>query len=143
MHYITRGRNFLTGNFRHEGKQFILKDIIPGDFDYIISLQKHVEQSPRIRTSVDSIPERHILVYPYLEKGLLHLDIAALSSVTKKAIIKDALTSLADLHDKHIIHTGQPPLYKTSTACPLTELTDIKPTNIMMTSFKQDNGEIV
>jgi serine/threonine protein kinase len=56
---------------------------------------------------VDSIPERHILVFPYLEKGLLHVDIATLSSVAKKAIIRDALAGLADLHDKHIIHTGQ------------------------------------
>ncbi|KAK4243044.1 kinase-like domain-containing protein [Corynascus novoguineensis] len=75
----------------HEGKQFILKDIIPGDFDY---------------------------------KGLLHVDIAALSSVAKKAIIRDALVGLADLHDKHIIYT------------------DIKPTNIMMDSFEQNNGDL-
>jgi hypothetical protein len=106
---MVRGREILTTcapNFRHEGKQFILKDIIPGDFDYVISLQKHVEHSPHVRTAVDSIPERHILVFPYLEKGLLHVDIAALSRVARKAIIKDALAGLADLHDKHIIHTG-------------------------------------
>ncbi|KAK4232712.1 kinase-like domain-containing protein [Achaetomium macrosporum] len=35
-----------------------------------------------------------------------------------------ALVGLADLHDKHIIHT------------------DIKPTNIMMDSFKQYNGDL-
>ncbi|KAH6623288.1 kinase-like domain-containing protein [Chaetomium tenue] len=111
-------------NFRHDGKQFVLKDIIPGDFDYVISLQKHVEHSPHVRTSVDSIPERHILVFPYLEKGLIHLDLTTLSSVAKKAVIRDALAGLADLHDKHIIHT------------------DIKPTNIMMDSLKQDNGDL-
>ncbi|KAI1752906.1 kinase-like domain-containing protein [Xylaria castorea] len=110
--------------YAYEGKQFILKDIIPGDFDYIISLQKHVEQSPHIRTAVDSIPDRHMFVFPYLEKGLLHVDTVALSSVAKKAIIRNALTGLADLHDEHIIHT------------------DIKPTNIMMDSFKQQNGDL-
>ncbi|KAI1736163.1 hypothetical protein F4680DRAFT_452172 [Xylaria scruposa] len=77
----------------HEGKQFILRDIIPGDFDYIISLQKHVEHSPHVRTAVDSIPERHMFVFPYLEKGLLHF-------------------------------------------------TDIKPANVMMDSFKQQNGDL-
>ncbi|KAK3904458.1 kinase-like domain-containing protein [Staphylotrichum tortipilum] len=117
------GRIWCVYRAIHEGKQFILKDIIPGDFDYVISLQKHVEHSPHVRTAVDSIPERHILVFPYFEKGLLHIDIAALSSVAKKVIIRDALAGLADLHDKHIIHT------------------DIKPTNIMMDSFKQDNGD--
>ncbi|KAK4115574.1 kinase-like protein [Canariomyces notabilis] len=118
------GRTWCVYSATHEGKQFILKDIIPGDFDYIISLQKHVEHSSHVRTAVDSIPERHILVFPYLEKGLLHVDISALSSVAKKAIIRDALTGLADLHDKHIIHT------------------DIKPTNIMVNSFHQDNGDL-
>ncbi|KAI8633045.1 kinase-like domain-containing protein [Xylariaceae sp. FL1651] len=111
-------------NFIHEEKQFILKDIIPGDFDYIISLQKHVEPSPHVRTAVDSIPERHMFVFLHLEKGLLHVDTTALSSAAKKVIIRDALTGLADLHDEHIIHT------------------DIKPANTMMDSFKQQNGDL-
>lgn len=90
---------------------------------------------------MDSIPERHILVFPYLEKGLLHVDTAALSCVAKKVIIRNALAGLADLHDKHIIHTGQPLSYGIAT-CVLTYSTDIKPTNIMMDSFQQDNGEL-
>ncbi|KAH6626063.1 hypothetical protein B0J18DRAFT_130431 [Chaetomium sp. MPI-SDFR-AT-0129] len=90
------GRIWCVYRATHEGKQFILKDIIPGDFDYVIPIYKQVEQSPHIRTAVDSIPERHILVFPYLEKGLLHVDITALSSISKKVIIRDALTGLAD-----------------------------------------------
>ncbi|KAK5654702.1 hypothetical protein OQA88_7026 [Cercophora sp. LCS_1] len=101
------GRIWCVYRATHDGKRFILKDIIPGDFDYVVSLQKHVEHSPHVRTP-----------------GLLHVDIAALSPVAKKIIIRDALAGLADLHDKHIIHT------------------DIKPTNIMMDSFKQDNGDL-
>ncbi|KAI1291253.1 kinase-like protein [Xylaria venustula] len=115
------GRIWCVYRATHKGKQFILKDIIPGDFDYVISLQKHVEHSPYVRTAVDSVPERHMFIFPYLAKGLLHIDTAALSSVAKKAIIRDALTGLADLHDKNIIHT------------------DIKPTNIMMDS---QNGDL-
>lgn len=108
---LAHGRTGISDppNVRHEGKQFILKDIIEGDFDYIISLQKHVEHSAHVRTAVDNIPERHIFVFPYLEKGLLHVDTASLSPAAKKVIIRDALAGLADLHDKHIIHTGQSP----------------------------------
>lgn len=114
------GRAILTSlQSRDEGKQFILKDIIEGDFDYIISLQKHVEHSPHVRTAVDSIPERHIFVFPYLEKGLLHVDTASLCPVAKKVIIRDALAGLADLHGKHIIHPGQSLSYRTVT-CELT-----------------------
>ncbi|KAI0547290.1 kinase-like domain-containing protein [Xylaria curta] len=108
------GRIWCVYRATHEEKQFVLKDTIPGDFDYIISLQKHVEHSPH----------RHMFIFPYLEQGLLHIDTAALSSVAEKAIIRDALTGLADLHDEHIIHT------------------DIKPTNIMMDSSKQQNGDL-
>ncbi|CAN8105129.1 unnamed protein product [Discula destructiva] len=49
----------------------------------------------------------------------------SLSPVAKKVIIRDTLAGLADLHDKHIIHT------------------DIKPTNITMdSSFKQYCGDL-
>ncbi len=56
---------------------------------------------------------------PISRRGLLHVDTAALSSVAKKAIIRDALTGLADLHDEHIIHTGQCLPYRVM-ACVLT-----------------------
>ncbi|KAM7185074.1 hypothetical protein V8F33_012636 [Rhypophila sp. PSN 637] len=84
----------------------------------------YIQHSPHVRTSIDSIPERRMLVFPYLEKGLLHVDTTVLPPVARKAIIRDALVGLADLHDKNIIHT------------------DIKPTNIMMDYFKQHNGEL-
>lgn len=90
---------------------------------------------------MDSIPERHIFVFPYLEKGLLHVDTTGLSPVAKKSIIRDALAGLADLHDKHIIHTGQSLSYIVA-AYVLIWFTDIKPTNIMMDSFRQHNGDI-
>ncbi|KAI1172995.1 kinase-like protein [Nemania sp. FL0916] len=122
---MAKGRkSSLPPNFRHEGRQFILKDVIPGDFNYNLTLQKRVEHATNARTVVDTIPEQRIFVFPYLEKALLHVDTAALPSVAKKAIIRDALTGLADLHDQRIYHT------------------DVKPTNIMMDSFKQHNGEI-
>ncbi|KAK4206848.1 kinase-like domain-containing protein [Rhypophila decipiens] len=118
------GRVWRVYRAKHEEKQFILKDILPGDFQYILDLQKHVQHSPHVRTSVESIPERRMLVFPYLEKRLLYVDTTVLPPAARKAIIRDALVGLAHLHDKNIIHT------------------DIKPTNIMMDSFKLQNGEL-
>lgn len=94
---------------------------------------------------MDSIPERYILVFPHRETGLLHVDTAALSSVAKKTIIRDALAGLADLHDKRIFHTGQPgprPPFPRMMTGMLTWFADVKPTNIMMDSLKQDNGDL-
>lgn len=89
--------------------------------------------------------ERYILVFPHRETGLLHVDTAALSSVAKKTIIRDALAGLADLHDKRIFHTGQPgprPPFPRMMTGMLTWFADVKPTNIMMDSLKQDNGDL-
>ncbi|KAI1310604.1 kinase-like protein [Xylaria venustula] len=98
------GRIWCVYRTTHKGKQFILKNIIPGDFDYIVSLQKHVEHFPH--------------------KKLLYVDTVAFFSVAKKAIIKDAFTGFADLHDKHIIYT------------------DIKPTNSRVLTLKWCNVHI-
>ncbi|KAK4143617.1 kinase-like domain-containing protein [Dichotomopilus funicola] len=126
--------NVLTGRKRpriwhvysatHEGKNFRLNDIVPAKFDSVVSLQERIKHSRYIQTAVDSIPERHMLVYPRSKKSLARLGIAALSSTAKKAIIKDVLTGLEDLHDKHIIHN------------------DIKPANIMMDTFKEESSDI-
>jgi hypothetical protein len=91
----------------HGGRQYILKNILPGDMEYILSLQKLVDGSAHIRTLVDSIPDRHIFVYPYLETNLLDVSVKDISPAVKRSALKDALSGLADLHDKGIYHTGR------------------------------------
>ncbi|KAH6623738.1 kinase-like domain-containing protein [Chaetomium tenue] len=107
-----------------EGKQYVLKDILPGDFDYILDLQKLVEGSAHVRTLVDSIPDRHMFVYSFLDANLQLVEPAENCPCVRKDILRDALAGLADLHDKGIYHT------------------DIKPANIMMDSFQQSDGTI-
>ncbi|KAK3295474.1 kinase-like domain-containing protein [Chaetomium fimeti] len=107
----------------HEGKEYILKDILPGDFQYNLDLQKLVS-SAHIRTLIDSIPDRRMLVFPFIQYDLQTINTAAIPPSTKKMILRDALAGLSDLHDKNIYHT------------------DIKPSNIMMDTFKQSNGTI-
>ncbi|KAK4156769.1 hypothetical protein C8A00DRAFT_40785 [Chaetomidium leptoderma] len=108
----------------HEGKQYVLKDILPGDFQYILELQKLVEGSAHVRTLVDNIPDRHMFIYPFLDTNLQLVRTVAIAPSVKKNILRDALAGLADLHDKSVYHT------------------DIKPANIMMDSFKQNDSTI-
>ncbi|KPI44380.1 MAP kinase kinase kinase mkh1 [Cyphellophora attinorum] len=117
------GRLWCVYRAKLEGKNFILKDILPGDFDDITQLQKLVEHSPHVRTAVDSIPARQIFVFPYLKHVLHHVRTIALDQPARKAIIRDALTGLADLHDQNILHT------------------DIKPTNVVMNAFTRPDGK--
>ncbi|KAL2185840.1 kinase-like protein [Thermothelomyces heterothallicus CBS 203.75] len=102
----TRGR-FLCCLYRagHEGKQYVLKDILPGDFQYILDLQKLVDGSAHVRTLVDSIPDRHMFIYPFLDTNL-------------------QLVNTAAIPPSGIYHT------------------DIKPANIMMSSFRRSDGTI-
>lgn len=89
-----------------ENRQYVLKDILPGDFQYMLDLQKLVDNSAHVRTIVDSIPDRHIFVYPFLDVNLQLVNIAAILPSVRKNILRDALAGLADLHDKGIYHTG-------------------------------------
>lgn len=84
----------------------MLKDILSGDFKYMLELQKLVEGSSHVRTLVDSIPDRHMFVYSFLDTNLQLVEPTAISPSVKKDILRDALTGLADLHDKGIYHTG-------------------------------------
>ncbi|KAL2167195.1 hypothetical protein VTG60DRAFT_1607 [Thermothelomyces hinnuleus] len=108
----------------HEGKQYVLKDILPGDFQYILDLQKLVDGSAHVRTLVDSIPDRHMFVYPFLDTNLQLVNTAAIPPSVKKDILRDALAGLADLHEKGTYHR------------------DIKPANIMMSSFRRCDDTI-
>ncbi|AEO59521.1 hypothetical protein MYCTH_2307897 [Thermothelomyces thermophilus ATCC 42464] len=97
-----------------EGKQFILKDMIKGEFDYQLSLQTPLAPCPNIRVLVDTIRDDEMFVYDFLPGDLLHLSQQALSTQTRRHILKSALLGLAELHDRGIIHT------------------DIKPNNILL-----------
>ncbi|KAK4032420.1 kinase-like domain-containing protein [Parachaetomium inaequale] len=108
----------------HEKKQYLLKDMLPGDYEYILDLQRLVDGSAHVRTLVDTIPDCHMFVYPFLDTNLHQVQTTAIAPALKKIILRDALAGLADLHDKGIYHT------------------DIKPANIMMDSFSKSDGAI-
>ncbi|KAL2016165.1 hypothetical protein VTK56DRAFT_4105 [Thermocarpiscus australiensis] len=88
--------------------------MIRGEFEYQKSLQQPLSSSPNLRVLVDSIPEDEIFVYDFLAGDLLRFSQRQLSHEMRRSILRSALSGLAELHDKGIIHT------------------DIKPNNILI-----------
>ncbi|KAL1865946.1 hypothetical protein VTK73DRAFT_4952 [Phialemonium thermophilum] len=98
-----------------DGKPFVLKHVIPGDLEYQLDLQGRIECCPHLRTAVDTVVEPELFVYPFLATDLLQLSTRpAFSDKSRRAALRCALTGLAELHDRSIIHT------------------DIKPNNILV-----------
>lgn len=52
-----------------------------------------------------------MFIYPFLDTNLQLVETKAIPPSVKKNILRDALTGLADLHDKGIYHTGQSSTY--------------------------------
>ncbi|KAH7370624.1 kinase-like domain-containing protein [Rhexocercosporidium sp. MPI-PUGE-AT-0058] len=97
-----------------DGKKFIVKNMIPGDYEYQNDLQGSLSSCTYLRTMVDGVPGPDLFVYPYLETNLLQFSQNKLPDATRKDILKSALVGLAVLHEKNIIHS------------------DIKPDNILL-----------
>ncbi|KAI0378640.1 kinase-like domain-containing protein [Hypomontagnella monticulosa] len=98
----------------NKGYSFIIKNMIPGEFEYQQDLQQRLSSCPNLRTVVDTIPDRELFVYHFLATDLLQLSQRPLSKETRRSILKQALKGLAELHERGIIHT------------------DIKPNNILI-----------
>ncbi|KAK0125551.1 hypothetical protein ONS96_009387 [Cadophora gregata f. sp. sojae] len=97
-----------------EGKKFVVKNMIPDDYEYQKDLQGSIASCPHLRTMVDGVPGPDLFIYPFLKTNLLQFSQNKLSNATRKDILKSALTGLAALHEKNIIHS------------------DIKPDNILL-----------
>ncbi|KIH87072.1 hypothetical protein SPBR_05198 [Sporothrix brasiliensis 5110] len=88
--------------------------MIPGEFEYQQDLQTPLASCPNLRTVIDVIPDFELFVFRFLAADLLQVSQRPMSPETRKRILKSALTGLAELHDRGIIHT------------------DIKPNNILL-----------
>ena len=91
----------------NEGENFIVKNMIPGEFEYQENLQKSLASCPNLRTVIDIIPDFELFVYRFLAVDLLQICQTPLSMETRRSILRSALTGLAELHDRGIIHTGE------------------------------------
>lgn len=81
--------------------------MIPDEFEYPYKLQQSLASSSNLRAMIDAIPDQEILIYPYLACDLLRISQKQLSVDARKAILKNVLTGLAELHDRRMVHTGK------------------------------------
>ncbi|KAI1774395.1 hypothetical protein F4818DRAFT_81332 [Hypoxylon cercidicola] len=99
---------------RAETVKYIVKNMIKGEFEYQMELQKLVSSSPNVRTVVDTNREFEIFIYPFLIGDLLRFSQRKLAIEARKDVLRSALRGLADLHERDILHN------------------DIKPNNILI-----------
>src|SRR5690348_15366674 len=72
-----------------------------------MSLQKPLAAIPNLRVLIDAVPQHLLFVYEHLADDLLRLGQRDLPALVRRRILRDALTGLAELHDRGIVHTGQ------------------------------------
>ncbi|EUC38679.1 hypothetical protein COCCADRAFT_682 [Bipolaris zeicola 26-R-13] len=70
-------------------------------------IRPRLPHTPRVRLPVDTIPDRPILVYEYLDKDLINQVQGQASLRARKEILKAILEGIADLHDRDIVHLGK------------------------------------
>ena len=80
---------------------------ILADSQYYKDMQRSLGSSRYLRLLEDTIPERSMFVYKYLNDHLLSLAQEELPVLLTKRILKDGLRGLAELHNQDIVHTGQ------------------------------------
>ena len=106
MNPTTRG-SALTALVRAEGRDFVIKNMIPGEYEYQQDLQKPLSSCPNLRTVIDGLIDAELFIYPFLQTDFLQFTQKNLTNATRKSILESALNGLAAMHDRNIIHTGK------------------------------------
>lgn len=83
----------------------MLKEI-PQNLQARHDIYRRTINCPHVRKLSDTIPERQIFVFEYLDEDLLHLARKDLPITRIKQILKYTLLGLAALHKQDIVHTG-------------------------------------
>ena len=87
----------------------MLKDIPQNIFSaFNEDIRPRLPQTPRIRLPVDTIPDQRIFVYRYLDDDFLSLVRNQIPVRARKEILKATLQGIADMHDRDIVHLGEP-----------------------------------
>ncbi|KAL8967275.1 MAG: hypothetical protein Q9197_005516 [Variospora fuerteventurae] len=105
-------------------QKFVVKNIL-AEYKYYQDMQRALHGSRYLRLLQDTIPDRSMFVYKYLNNHLLFLAQKYLPLPLTKRILKDTLRGLAELHHQNIVHT------------------DIKPNNILVQWSQTSHGIII
>ncbi|KAI9930660.1 hypothetical protein ASPWEDRAFT_171284 [Aspergillus wentii DTO 134E9] len=105
-------------------KNFIITNMIPGEFEYQLSLQKQLSTCQNVRSVVDTVQEQELFIYPFLAGDLLRLSQKKISLEIRRDILRQALRGLADMHDRDILQN------------------DIKPNNILADYEEDTAGQV-
>ncbi|KAH9222554.1 calcium/calmodulin dependent protein kinase [Leptodontidium sp. 2 PMI_412] len=73
-----------------EGRSFIVKNMIPGEYEYQQALQRPLASCPNLRTVVDGLPGPELFIYPFLQTDFLQF-------------IPHILTTLANIKPNNIL----------------------------------------
>lgn len=84
----------------------MLKEI-PQDWRARTEIYKIAADCPHVRLPIDAVPEKHILVFEYLDKHLLDLVQENIPLTHIKRILYDTLRGIASLHARGILHNGR------------------------------------
>lgn len=90
----------------NNGESFVIKNMVPGEFEYQEDLQKPLALCANVRAVIDTIPDEELFVYHFLATDLLQMCQKPLPVETRRGILRSALTGLVELHDRGILHTG-------------------------------------
>ncbi|KAL9019227.1 MAG: hypothetical protein Q9185_003536 [Variospora sp. 1 TL-2023] len=85
-------------------QKFVVKNIL-AEYKYYQDMQRALHGSRYLRLLQDTIPDRSMFVYKYLNDHLLFLAQKDLPLLLTKRILKDTLRGLAELHHENIVHT--------------------------------------
>ncbi|KAJ9303049.1 hypothetical protein DTO271G3_423 [Paecilomyces variotii] len=93
-----------------DGKDHIVKNMIQGEFEYQLNLQRSLSPCPNVRGVVDTVQEHEIFIYPFLSGDLLHIKpdnilVDYEESTEGEVIIKDV--QISDLEDTVIVPPGK------------------------------------
>ncbi|QSS55572.1 hypothetical protein I7I53_03488 [Histoplasma capsulatum var. duboisii H88] len=87
------------------GKEsYVIKNMIPGEFEYQLNLQQQLSACPNMRSVVDTVPDLDLFIYQFLAGDLLRLSQTPLPQETKIYILQCVLHGLADMHERGVLH---------------------------------------